>query len=293
MSYAPGAPPVQFDPTTGQSYYGTAPKPQKQPLPPVTTQQSNPATDPTARMPVVQTTGTRPAPQVVPFRDPPMLKGEYGGPGITGGPDPNAIQTLSDFSQRGPSGGYSIEGSPGVTAAYRTPTGASLAQDPSLKAAVDAFNAYQRPTIENQMQLAGLGRSNATGNATALALGQQLPQFMESAFGREENAVTRGAQATENELNRRQQLDINQSNANLATIPLLQEMGNQDYQRQLGQIGQAENFGSLQRGVEQESNDAAYQDFLRRQGLTEQGTFGPFGQVVPSAFGSRSLTSKS
>jgi len=262
------------------------------------------------RMPIIPPAASPPPPQVVPFQPPvgpPITNippGTFGGPGITGGPDPQSLQGVMNYSTQdrpgspgvvgaGPSGGFTIQGSPGVQAAYQTPTGQSLAQDPSLKAAVDAFNQYQRPTIENQMELAGLGRSNAAGNATSLALGQQLAPFMESAFGREESAINRGSQATENELNRRQALDINQSNANLATIPYLMNMGQDQYGRQLGQINAASQFGGLQQGVEQAGNDAAYQDFLRRQGLAEQGTYAPFGATIPSAFGSNSITSKS
>lgn len=214
--------------------------------------------------------------------------------GITGGPDMNGLGALGYYNENSTANpdNSPISQSAGVMASNRIADGSSLANDPSLKAAMDAFKQYQLPMLQNQSELAGLGRSNATTNAIGLAQGQALAPLMESAFGRETGAIDRTNQATEAELQRRERGIQRASDANLATIPYLMQTGQNDYNNRLGAINAASQFGSTQRGVDQAQNDAAYNDFLRRQGLSEQATYGPFGQLIPSTFGSRSLTSK-
>lgn len=69
-------------------------------------------------------------------------------------------------------------------------------------------------------------------------------------------------------------------------LPLLQG----EQQRRDQMISGGLQAGDIERGVTQEANNARYADFLRRQGLAEQGLFGPMGQL-PSTFG-QSSTSK-
>lgn len=71
-------------------------------------------------------------------------------------------------------------------------------------------------------------------------------------------------------------------------LPLMQqEQARRDAMINAGFAG-----GDIERSVEQEANNAAYADFLRRQGLTEQGLFGPLGQI-PSTFGQSSKSKSS
>src|SRR5262249_5622858 len=112
------------------------------------------------------------------------------------GTNPNDVQPLWNYANEQ----YdqpTLENSPGVRAGYQVASGATLAQDPSIKAAVDAFNQYQLPQIQNQMALAGLGQSNAAGNAVALGLGQQMAPLMQAALAREQESLGRGWQGTE------------------------------------------------------------------------------------------------
>jgi hypothetical protein len=71
-------------------------------------------------------------------------------------------------------------------------------------------------------------------------------------------------------------------------LPLFQ--GEEARRERLGALGlQA---GQVERGAEQDVNTAEYQDFLRRQGLSEQALFGPMGQL-PSTIGQKTSTSSS
>lgn len=238
-------------------------------------------------------------PGVVGFR-PPI--GQYGPPnstggpggiaGTTGGPDPNSMQAIQNYAKEGSENVPTIQNSPGVTAGYQVASGQTLQNDPSIGAAVRAFNQYQLPQIQNQMAISGLGQSNAAANAVSLGLGQQMAPMMQAALAREQESLGRGAQATEAEINRRQQANQFDTTTQLNAANQFAGLGNQQYQQQLGQIGASDQFGNQQQAVQQNQYDAAYQDYLRRQGLSEQATFGPFGQLVPSAFGSKSLTSK-
>lgn len=71
-------------------------------------------------------------------------------------------------------------------------------------------------------------------------------------------------------------------------LPLFQ----QEQQRRDALIPLGMQAGATERAAEQDVNTAEYQDFLRRQGLSEQALFGPLNQL-PSTFGQTSKTSSS
>jgi len=146
----------------------------------------------------------------------------------------------------------------------RQVTGANLATSPSLAAARRAFTATIQPRIENTATLAGLGRSTALTNAMAQAEAQYMQPLIEAELAREERGIDRAAQGV-----------------------------GQEGAMRLSAIQAAEGVGGAERAAAQEVNQAAYQDYLRRQALSEQSIYTPFGMLAPTTVGSTSKTSGS
>lgn len=257
------------------------------------------------------------------------------------------------------------------------PTGAGLANSPSLTAAQQAFNTAILPTIENQAAVSGLGRSTALTNAIAQAQAQYMLPIVQDELNREfqgnlqrygalQNIGLQGAGAAERGIERGSNVSLQQAMAtqqlpqimgsasSLLTqlgqdsaarqlelaqaeergsvrrmeafntaIATLQSQGQQDLARQLelataneralgrygesavpsmqtllnlaqaetarreAQVGRTAEYGNLAQQIEQAGYDATQNDFLRRQALAEQAIFGPLGQILPSAFGSK------
>lgn len=285
---ANGGAPIEAPKSTTSSTGTTTPPP-----PPIQTNPPAPPPMPPAAPPVQ---GTPVPPTATPAPPPPPTATTLASsPLITGGPDTTSLADLQYGNAQTNTANATdrdIMGTTGVQAAYQTADGHTLQNDPSLQATMDAFNKYQSPLIQNQMALSGLGNSNATANALSLGQSQALAPVMEAALGREQQSLQTGSNAVQSEYGRRMSADQAASQANLATIPYLMQMSQNQTGNEQQQFNDAMQYGGLQQGVQQGQNDAAYQDFLRRQGLAEQATYGPFGQTIPSAFGSVSNTSK-
>lgn len=170
----------------------------------------------------------------------------------------------------------SLQGVSGISGQTPTPdTAASLSESitnsPTIQAALDVFRRKVQPGIENSAALAGLGRSTSVLNASADAQGNMLLPLIQDEYARQERSANARTAATQ------------QSIADL--LGLSGQQGEQN----TNAVNQLMQTGGVTRGVAQAGNDAAYSDFLRRQGLSEQGTFGPLGQLAPSTFGSRTI----
>jgi len=146
-------------------------------------------------------------------------------------------------------------------------------QSPLTQAAIQAFQSSTLPVIQNQFALQGLGNSPALGEAVGSSLAQSLPQFIMGG----EQLNQSGARTMADIYNMQQQQALN------AYMGLGQQAGTagqlqgQQVQTGLGAFGGA---GQLQQSTKQSQLDAAQMDFLRRQGLSEQGTTGLFGGTV-------------
>src|SRR5262245_45101628 len=136
----------------------------------------------------------------------------------------------------------------------RKVTGANIQSSPSFQAANEAYNTAIRPGVENRAAVSGLGRSTALTNADAAARAAYLQPTVEGELAREE----RGNQ--------------NEMNATLAEI----------------QAGTG--AGATERGIQQAGYEAVLNDLLRRQALSEQAVYQPFGQIAPSTIGQQSAT---
>lgn len=192
---------------------------------------------------------------------------------------------------------------------------ATLTQSPGYMATRNAFEQGVAPTIENQMALAGLGRSSSLADALSLGWSQMAPGAIESEFGRMERGIERDIAAQQwNEANRvaaeqynlGQSLDLSKWNeANrlaaeqgiagleenaitrmyqglTSMAPVLgslaaSETGRRALEQQAFMTG-----GGEYRTIEQAVNVAAYEDFLRRQQMAAEALYAPLG-IMASA----------
>jgi hypothetical protein len=118
----------------------------------------------------------------------------------------------------------------------------------------------------------GLGKSTNLGDAMARgAAGYLFPATQQS--------LEREQQANEARIGR-------QTGTALQSAGQYAGLGGQDTQRRLAELNALMTTGATDRGVGSEQASAEQQDYLRRQALAEQGTFGVLGQL-PSSLGSQ------
>ena len=151
--------------------------------------------------------------------------------------------------------------------AGRMATGAGAATDPAVLAASDAFEKLMAPGIENQMGLAGLGKSSSLANALALGKSSQMAPLITDYINREQNALN------------------NEANMYAGLMPQFTALGGVETSREQAALNDAMQIGGTMRGIEQEPLTAQYQDFLRRQALSEQALFVPFGATAGASIG--------
>ena len=151
--------------------------------------------------------------------------------------------------------------------AGRMATGAGAATDPAVLAAGDAFDKLMAPLIENQMGLAGLGKSSSLANSLALGKSSQLAPLIQDYITREQATMT------------------NQANMYASLMPQFSALGGAETTRLLNALNDAAQIGGVQRGITQEPLTAEYQDYLRRQALAEQALFVPFGATAGPSIG--------
>jgi hypothetical protein len=222
---------------------------------------------------------------------PPTGGERYGGYGT--GYNQDALQNASGQAFQGPQGGIggNLNLSPGVQAASAQVTGQGLESNPVIQALQSNFNRQISPQIQRQMELMGLGASSATANALANAWGGMAAPVMESQLGREERSIDRRMGGVESELGRQERSAVRQSEALQNLIPTFMGMSGQSRGNLQGAINQAFQGDQYLRGLGQAQNEAEYNEILRQQALREQALFGPFGQTMPAAFGSRQIQS--
>lgn len=166
-------------------------------------------------------------------------------------------------------------------------TGGTLATDPSIAAAFNAFQSQVKPGIESDYGLMGLGRSTHVGDAVSRGAASQMLPVIQASLAREQAAnearIGREMGAEEGRIGRQTSTSLNQAGQYAG-------LGGADVNRRLAELNALLTTGGLQRGVEGEQASADYQDMLRRQSLAEQATFGTLGQT-PSSLGSQ-VTSK-
>jgi hypothetical protein len=146
-------------------------------------------------------------------------------------------------------------------------TGEGVMQDPAVIAASKAFEQLNAPGIENQMGLAGLGKSSSLANSLALSKTQYMLPLIQDYITRQQNAINNQAQMYGN------------------LMPQFAGLGAAETNRLTAALNDASQMGATMRGIAQEPLTAAYQDFLRRQALAEQALFVPFGAMATASIG--------
>lgn len=158
--------------------------------------------------------------------------------------------------------------------AGRMATGAGVGTDPAILEAVKTFEANMAPQIENQMGLAGLGKSSSLANSLALAKSNYMLPLIQDYINREQGVLA------------------NEANMYASMVPQLTTLGGSETTRRLQAINAAMQGGTTLRAIEQEPLTAQYQDFLRRQALAEQALFVPFGATATASIGPESQYSQ-
>ncbi len=146
------------------------------------------------------------------------------------------------------------------------------ADDPLVKAQQQAFEANSLPLIQNQAAKMGLGRSSSVLDAMARGEAATLPGAINTALSTE-LAQQQGQVAA-----------LAQGASNLAGLSTA------DTARTQGAINTAETVGAVQQTNQQQVLNAAYQDYLRRMGLSEEAVTAGMG-VAPSTIGTASVSS--
>lgn len=168
-----------------------------------------------------------------------------------------------------------VQAAPGVAGTVPTMTSEELLASPTIQAQQAAFEAITQPTIENEMALQGLSRGGATGNELAMAEASMLTPLMQEEIARQERGIEREAGAM-------------QTSAQTAGALGAQQTGRTQAEQEA-----AMSAGGVERDVTQATNDAEYQDMLRRQALYEASLFTPLGGFVPSTIGQTTMTDTS
>lgn len=153
-------------------------------------------------------------------------------------------------------------------------TAEQLANAPTMLAARQAFELTGMPTIQNQMALAGLGRSTSMGDMLSRAWVASYLPLAQSEIARYQAARDLQAQL------------MGQMAGTLAGI------GQAETARELQALNAMAQLGQTGRNIVQAAYDALYADFLRRQALAEQALFGPMG-MFPSTIGQKTTTTQS
>lgn len=160
-------------------------------------------------------------------------------------------------------------------------TGGTLATDPSIAAAYQAYKSNVEPDIQSQYGLMGLGKSSLMGDAMARGAASQLLPVTQQSLAREQAAneaqIGRQTGAAEAQYGR-------QTGTALSAASQYAGLGQQDLNRRLASINALTSTGGLERGIGSEQEAAKQQDYLRRQSLAEQGTYGILGSL-PSTLG--------
>lgn len=219
-----------------------------------------------------------------------------GGTGPTGGAEPlppgaDLSKLLGLGGQPQYTGGFTVQGSPGVQAGYRNVTGQEIINDPAVAAALKSFSETVKPGILDQAGLMGLGRSDSANKAVTSAQGQILAPLYIDAFNRAQHVNDRGYGATETELARRDAALQRTAEATTNQANQLAGLAGQRYGEATGAIQTAMGAGEAVQGTQQKGLSSIFNDYLRRQGLSEQSRYAPFGSVVGGTIGSKSVSS--
>ena len=185
---------------------------------------------------------------------------------------------------------------------------ATIAQDAGLQAAKGAFEQTTAPMLGNQMAAMGLADSGAHAQRMANAWAATATPHVQAAQAREmqrrEDILRNLQQETQDRLglgkfisDRQMQamgyegqalgLQDQANRTMLSTAGMQGDLAQQQWARDKGAIDTGMQVGGVFRSIEDAENQAAYEDFLRQQGLAEKALYAPFGQAAAGLIGSK------
>jgi hypothetical protein len=188
-------------------------------------------------------------------------------------------------------------------------TGANIDSDPAFQAAQSAIMGSVLPSIQNAAVASGLGRSQPALNAQATAASQYMLPVIQDALGREERGIDRrlggmgtaagglmGGAGMQQQgqlagLGMLGQAGQMQNQNMLAGTQGMMNLGDTQQRNMLNAIQTMMGAGQLPRQLEQQQNDAMWQEWMRIMGTGENAISGPLG-MVPNVFGSSSISRK-
>lgn len=197
--------------------------------------------------------------------------------------------------------------------AQKQVTGATLANDPAIKAAQQRFAQARLPMLQSQASLAGLGRSNTLQNASALAQSNELLPLMMQGLEREERGIGREMGAVEAQIANamgRGSADLQrqgqslqsllstlsgagsaESNNIMNAIQGQMGLGQQEASQLSSAVSGAAGLGGQLRDIEQQRLDAPYQEQQRLWAEALNSMYGPLG-FLGNMGGARSTSTK-
>ncbi len=159
---------------------------------------------------------------------------------------------------------------PGVARrAGRTPemTTEELMAAPNVQAGQAAFEATAMPTIQNQMNLAGLGDSTATANALSMANADMLSPLFAEEIARKERGIERGAEAGG------------------AAVSQLAGLGQQEGGRKMAAIMAMLEAGGTERGIRDAKFGEQANERDRLVAMLSESLYTPLGAIAPGMVG--------
>ena len=229
--------------------------------------------------------------------------------GELGLPSKMALEESSRFTTSPYSGAIKASADYMPMIGRRQVTGKNIEGDPAIAAANEQFQTLMQPIIENQAALSGIGRSTALGNATAAQQAITTLPMVQDALAREERGLERELGAEESRAGILGGLESFRQSALGERVGALERGGQQEagqisdlVSTYLGMEDMAQGrkkdaleasmgVGGVYHDYAQKTQDAQYEDHLRRAALWEQAMGAPFG-LLPSSIGSRAVSSK-
>lgn len=216
-------------------------------------------------------------------------------------------QNLGDIGQYGQQAMNLYSQMPG--AASRQVTGENIEQNPAYQAALANIKGSISPGIQNAAVVSGLGRSQPALSAEASAASQYMLPVVQGILAQEERGIDRqlgglgaaaggllggagmeqqGRFAGVNALGQAGQM----ANANQqAGIQGMMNLGDTEQRNMLNSIQMMMGAGSLPRQLDQQQNDAMYQEWMRLMGTGENAVMTPM-QMIGGLLGSSSTSEK-
>lgn len=172
-------------------------------------------------------------------------------------------------------------------------TNGPLGTAPATVAGMESWENMVKPQVQQELALAGLGRSGALGTAMAKSRTEAavplLQQEIENRMAvlpilQEISKMEQGREIYPRE----QTVKALSDSANM-----MRQLGDSTFNQQLKGIITQLQAGEIPRDVAEQQFERAYNDFLRLQALSEAATLGVFGSLAPSSIGFRQTNTPS